>query len=308
MKYLITGVSGLLGSNLAFNLSNKGNEIVGLDLIRVNIPKVKFIFNDLRDHASLSRIMKAERPEAVIHCAAITDVDWCETNEQEAFRINTAATFELYQLAKEVGAQFVFISTDSVFSGTQNSPYREEDAIAPLNIYAKTKAEAEKNLNMGKDCLILRTNIFGYNLLDKNSFSEWIQESLHNKRGLNMFEDVYFSPVLVNLFPEIIAELLVRRKTGIFHLSSTGGVSKYSFALALASAFGMEDNFIKPSCLENVELKAARPKYMILDNKKLCTYLKITIPDVYQMISKYKILYENNYHTILKSFKARGEI
>ena len=137
---LVTGSSGLLGANLVLELARRGWPIAALYWRHpISLDGVCSAACDLADSASASRLLTDFAPSLVIHCAAATNVDWCESHPEESMRINAESAAALAASARYVGARLVYISTDAVFDGVSGG-YRETDPVAPVNWYARGKA------------------------------------------------------------------------------------------------------------------------------------------------------------------------
>ena len=182
-KILITGGSGLLGSNLSKAATSKfevfavyhSNEVTGRD--------IKFLQADLTDNGDLEKLEKI-RPDAIVHCAALTDVDFCEKHPAEAYRQNCLASAHIAKIAQDVDASFIHISTDMVFDG-QDGNYSEEAPPNPINHYGKSKLLAEQNVqSICPSACIIRTNIYGWNKRDKYSLAEWMLNKLSRSEEL----------------------------------------------------------------------------------------------------------------------------
>jgi dTDP-4-dehydrorhamnose reductase len=157
-RILITGGSGLLGSNLAETARSRFEVYATYFHNRVSIDGVSFIQIDLSNKDEMYKIEQL-KPEIIIHCAALTNVDYCEINPDEAYRHNVMASKNIAETASEIGAYLIHISTDSVFDGEKGG-YTEEDKPNPLNVYAMTKLQAEREvLAINPRTCVVRTNI-----------------------------------------------------------------------------------------------------------------------------------------------------
>src|SRR5262245_37934442 len=143
---LVTGASGLLGANLIMTALEEGLEVAGLyHQHQVNLPGATLLAADLTNKSEVERIFTDLRPEGVIHCAAVSNVDWCEDHPDVAREVNVAASAAIADIANKANAQFLYISTDSVFDGLRGN-YAESDDPAPVNIYARSKLEGEREV------------------------------------------------------------------------------------------------------------------------------------------------------------------
>ena len=161
---LVTGASGLLGASVLLRARDMGQEVAGVSRRHaLQVPGTVAHCVDLADQAATRRIIEHLQPTSVIHCAAATNVDWCEDHPEQAHRINTLASSFLAALARELGCRFLHVSTDCVFDGTKGSPYTEDDRTNPLNVYGRSKYEGDlRVLNSKASAIVLRTAWLGY--------------------------------------------------------------------------------------------------------------------------------------------------
>lgn len=299
MKILVTGGSGLLGSNLLHYLQNKG------DTLFYTIKTHRVQFNDTPITADLTTdvtSIEENTYDVVINTVALTDVDVCEKDPQSSFKLNTEIPEKLAKYCLRTNGHLIHISTDQIFDGKKGN-YTEESEPNPINIYAKTKYEAEKriqNILPQEKYTILRTNFFGINCINKLSFSEWILDCLTNKKEIKMFYDVYFNPLLVNTLVEIIDKCIQNNLSGIYNCTSDTPISKYDFGMMLKSIFGL-DHPIERISLSEMQFAAKRPKNMYLNNTKIKQALQIKNLSVKDEVVKLYSLYQDKYPEKLKS-------
>jgi len=263
-RLLITGTSGMLGSNMAAEIGNK-YEVFGIDVLCANSALKNQFRIDLKEKEKVKEIIDSVNPDFVVHCAALTKVDECEKKVKEAYESNVTATENLASAVRP-HTRFLYISTDSVFDGKRGG-YAEADTPSPLNNYARTKLEAEKIIEKYlKNYVIIRTSIFGKNFArEGKSFAEWICESLRLNTPITMFTDIIFSPISVNTLSLLIDRLLDADFTGILNIGSSNAVSKYDFGIYLAGVFGFDKALISPASADVFPFKAKRPKNTSLD-------------------------------------------
>ena len=295
----ITGIAGMLGSNLAYLLRNK-YRVSGVDLHPVNIRRVTCnVFSALELDQIKEQLIR-NRVDTVIHCAALVNMDECEVHPEYAERINYLLTKDLAEVCAALGIRMIYISTDAVFDGRSDSLYREEDIPNPISVYGKTKRRAEEAVLSIEGNLVTRTNIYGFNYREKQSFGEWILNSLISNIELNMFYDLYFSPILVNELAELLEQCMERELSGLYHVSSTGSISKYDIALAIQKEFGLEGSINKVS-MRHYQFKAPRTRNMGLSNEKLCRALGLHIRTPLEGVTEFKRLYDTGYPEVLRS-------
>lgn len=289
-KIYITGIAGLLGSNLAQELKGK-YEITGVDMVREGIGEVQYNVFDMSDYARLREDIENQKPDVLIHTVAVVNVDKCEVEKELAEHINADLTRKVADVCVENHIKMIYISTDAVFDGTLSRMYEETDKVHPINEYAKTKYRGEIFTAKCENNLILRTNIYGLNIQQKKSFGEWIVEALKNDEELNMFEDIYFSPILVNELAEVIDKCIEKDLNGVYHACGTGMINKYEFGLKVKEIFGIKTGKIHCSSSESMHFTAQRPKNMGMSNKKICDELNIRIRTPEESIIKFYELY-----------------
>lgn len=293
-KILITGGSGLLGSNIAKLAAPRFETTVTYYKNRINLPGVAFIAVDLTLKGDVDKICEI-KPGLIIHTAALTNIDYCEENPKEAYNHNVLASRNIAEAAKRSGAYLIHISTDCVFDG-ESGNYKEEDKTNPINVYGKTKLEAEQSvLSVYPGSCVVRTNIFGWNALNKLSLAEWMLNKLETGKELPGFKDVRFSPILVNDLAEALFELYQKKYEGIIHAASSEACSKLEFARMIAEVFGCDAKCIKPVSCCDVGLRAPRGRDMSLDTSRASSVLGRELPDIRGSLERMKQLRSKQY-------------
>ena len=306
MKLFITGVSGLLGLNLAVHARDRF-EISGCYYAHPVVLKgVRTVGIDAGSLSRLERVLSEIQPDVVVHTAGLTNVEECEAKPELAYRLNVEATRNVAKVTNGLQAKLVHISTDHIFAGT--TPWKTEDDVpTPLNIYARTKREAEEVVvEECQDPLIIRTNFFGWGTPLRVSFSDWILRVLGREDELTMFSDVYFTPILINDLVDILAELITRGAEGIFHVSGGERLTKHAFALRLAEAFNSPTQTIRAISVEDFPFRAKRPKDMSLSCGKTETYLGIRMPSVKDGLNRLKRLETEGIRATLEAAVQEG--
>jgi dTDP-4-dehydrorhamnose reductase len=287
-RLLVTGATGLLGSNLIRQAADS-HEVVGWS--RSCTARFSGCAMDRVDLANADitrRRLDERRPDVIVHCAAMTDVERCERESGVARVINAEATLILAQWCAQHGARFVFISTDSVFDG-RCGHYYEEDRPAPVNEYARTKLAAEAAVaNYLPDALILRTNFYGRNFRQKLSLAEWMLKQLAQRERFPAFADVRFNPLLVSHLARMILDLMRHRASGVFHAAARDECSKYEFALLIAEIFGVDANEVIAASVDDFGFAAQRPKNTTLAVDKISDFLGRQMPSVEEGLRSFK--------------------
>lgn len=301
MKAFITGLAGMLGSNIAYELK-EDYSLSGVDLIEVNMSNVESYNFDALDYEKLLWCLKKVKPDVIIHTAAAVNVDKCEIEPNYARKLNVNMTENIYKAAEEIQAKVIYISTDAVFNGKNKKLYCESDDVAPINVYGKTKLEGEEIVRRNKNNLVLRTNIYGFNIQNKNSFGEWIYKSLIDGKELNMFTDIDFSPILVNDLAEVINVLIKRNISGIYHVCGTGCISKYDFGCQLKKIFKIKAGKINEVKSDSFPFKAKRAIHMGMNNENICSLLNCKIKTPVESIETFYKMYINGFKEELIKF------
>lgn len=298
---LITGASGLLGANLVPDWIARGWSPIALYSAHPVSLEVPAFSVDLCDAPRVNQLIQRHKPGAIVHCAAATNVDWCEDHPAECYRLNVDASRTLAEAAKAVGARFVYISTDAVFDGELGN-YQETDTVSPINVYAKSKALAERAVTeVLPESLIVRTNIYGWNLQDKLSLAEWMLRNFEMGAHFKGFDDVVFSPILVNDLADILAEMMTENLTGIFHVAASESCTKFAFAEEIAGLFGMNRNLVERSQVDGAPLRAARPRNISLQTAKVTGTLGRRTPSIREGLERFKSLRAGGYTARLKA-------
>ena len=276
---LITGVSGQLGSNIAYAFRNQ-HDIVGVfNAHRVSINGIETQRMNILDVDNVSRIIQHYRPAILIHCAALVNVDRCEADKELAKQVNVAGTKAVVDSTKGLPIKFVYISTDSVYDGTKGH-FSETDTPNPQNYYGLTKYQGELEALRALNPLIFRTNIFGWNVQNKFSLAEWIIHELSSRTAINGFRDVSFSTIYTFELARVLSKALEQDLVGIYNCGSSRPISKYDFAILIAERFALDTTLIKRGSISQVTFKARRGRNLSLDVSKLSRDLGITLPSI----------------------------
>lgn len=263
-RLLVTGASGLLGSAVC-GLARNRYQVVGTYLSHpLAVAGVEMTRLDLSEPASVM-MLESIKPRAVIHCAAMTDVERCQAHPEAAVRHNTTASRHVAQAAKAVGARLVHISTESVFDGLRGD-YRESDAPAPLNTYARTKRDAEiEVLAILPSAAVVRTTLYGWDPVGKKSLAEWMLAKLEAGEEVPGFEDAVFSPIYAVHLADKLLRLAAIGASGILHAAGAEACSKYAFAQELAETFGFDRSRVRRAALADAVFIAKRPANVSLN-------------------------------------------
>ncbi len=273
----------MLGSNLAYFFRDKYDITGWYNLHKVFIPGVDSFKVDITDKQSVKDFLADYKPNIILHCASLTNIDYCETNKDETRRVNIEGTQNIASACRDQDVKLVYISTESVYEGKKGN-HIEDDLIAPRNYYGQTKYEAEASIKNHKNYIIVRTNIFGWNVQNKHSLAEWILDNLQKGRSVEGFNDAVFTSIYTLEFSRILDKMLEKDLTGIFNLACRRPLSKYDFAVLIAKAFGKDISLIKPITIDAYPFFAKRGKNLSLNTEKLSKALGQEMPSIEECV------------------------
>jgi len=290
-RVLVTGASGLLGANLVLEAADAGHQVIAASHIHpVASGGLEACMGDLSRPGEARRLLETCRPEWVIHCAALTDLDLCETNSPLAYRLNTEMAAAVARASQAVGARLLHISTDAVFDGRQGG-YVEDDVPAPINVYGKSKLAGEEEVARADPAaLIVRTNIFGWNPRANRGLAEWFLSGMEDGRQRPGFTDVWVTPILVNDLSRLLLRMLEAGLFGVYHVPGADCVSKYAFGESLARAFDLDPELVTWATVESARLAAPRGKQLCLQAFRLLGAIDIKLPSLDQGLSRLRDL------------------
>lgn len=264
MKFLVTGAAGLVGSQVVKDLT-KQNHIV-YSCYNNSIPQNGIPTKlDLTNQNDIKNILNKIRPDRVIHLAALTGVDLCETEQNLAMTINAKATETLANESAKLNVFFVYVSTDYVFDGKIGMK-KENDLPNPLGFYGKTKLEGEIALNSLASgwCIVRTSTPFGIHPT-KKSFPLWVKENLESKKEISVLTDQFTSPTYVPNLSQMLIEIATRQITGIIHLAGATKISRCAFAEMIADNLQLDKTLLHPAKISEMNWKAQRPMDSSLD-------------------------------------------
>lgn len=298
---MVSGGSGLLGSNCLIMLKSQCRVIGLYHTHRLTLPDVELWPVDLRERSAMATLVDGVKPDTFIHCAALTNVDYCEGHPEEARRMNGEVVGDLAALARRNGIRFVYISTDAVYDAPQGGS-SETSPLRPVNVYASSKLAGEQAaLQANPDSLIIRTCLYGWNAQNKLSFSEAILKALLLEEELALFQDVFFSPILVNDLVDVVGSLVAAGCSGIYNVGAGQGVSKLAFGTMLAEQSKLPSGQLRAISLAEKKLAAARPRNPVMNVDKVQEALQRPMPTVEQGLRRFLDLLGNGYVNNIKA-------
>jgi len=288
-----------MGSNLVMAAKPRFEVYASYNKNKVEMSGVQFLQMDLADKSQLKQIEKLN-PNLIINCAALTNIDICEDDPDEAYRQNVLTSKNIAWLANQTGAYLIHISTDAVFDGERGN-YSEADEPNPVSVYGRTKLHAEHEvLSIHSSSCVVRTNIYGWNKRDKFSLAEWMLNKLESNDELPAFKDIVYSPILVNDLIVHLFALYEKRFLGTIHLAGGEFCSKLDFANVLADVFALDKSRIKETSIDDLNLKAPRGKNISLNVSRAKELLNTPLPNVREGLVEMRCLRERGYVEALK--------
>ena len=250
MRIAILGATGLLGRALVPAFA--GHECRGYGSADI----------DIRDASQIRSALEGFHPDWTILAAAYTDVDGAEKNPEAVLAINREGACNVARATRDCGSHLLFLSTDYVFDGSQRTPYETDDSRCPINLYGRSKAEAEEQIQkILPDACIVRTSwLFG---LGRQCFPDTILRKAAEGRSLRVVDDQRGSPTLTDDLARAIVQLAEQRACGIVHVTNQGECSWYEFAEALVADAGLHTQITPVGTAEFVR-PARRPAYSVL--------------------------------------------
>lgn len=252
VKILITGANGLVGQTLVRKILS----MPGFDLLATSaseckikgVDKAQFRQMDITNQDLVQEVFTSFTPDVVIHCAALTQVDPCEQDPVRCDLVNIEGTRNVARASERAGSKFIFLSTDFVFDGLKG-PYSEDDEPCPVSAYGWSKVQGEYiTRSLRIPWAIVRT-ILVYGVtrsMNRSNLVTWVRDSLSSGKSIQVVDDQFRMPTLVDDLADGILAIIERKVTGIFHLSGPEMISVHDFAMATARCFSLDSSLISP--------------------------------------------------------------
>lgn len=274
-KYLILGSNGLLGSEFKKILPKKYTLTIAKKNSDININLKKF--------QDLNSVFKKFKFKFVINCAAITDLNSCESNYLECKKINTILPYRLGLFSRKFKFKLIQISTDQVYFSKKKFLNKETDRVKPINNYAKSKILCENSLKKINNCLIIRTNFTGFKKKLNSTFIGWVLDSIKKKKKVKLFNDMYVSTLDVSSCTKLIKKLIFKDAKGLYNVGTSYPITKKEYAIIFSKKIKKKIYFTNQS-VNTLDLK--RSNYLGLDIKKIENKLKTKMISPQNAISK----------------------
>ena len=302
-KILIIGGSSLLSLNFVFFLKKKFSLYLACNSQKPKIPSAESFFINFNKINEIEKKINIVNPDIIFLSAALTNIEYCEKYKKKAYKVNYLLNKNIVDLVKNKPIKIIFISSDQVYCGNKTFS-KEKDRRSSLNYYTKLKILSENYIIKNfKNSLIIRTNFFGYGPNFRMSFSDKIINDFKEKKEINYFKDVFFTPIYMPIFFRVLVSLINQNISGIFNLCSPDKISKYGFAKKIFELFKFDKNFLKSGFIKEKALLVNRPLDMSMSFAKVSRYINFTIPKLNNQIIKMKNDYQSNYYFFMKKIK-----
>jgi dTDP-4-dehydrorhamnose reductase len=256
MRVLVTGAGGQVGAETAALCASLGDDVLAVahgDL-------------DIADRDAVLGLVTSWCPDAVVNPAAMTNVDGCEREPDQAYAVNALAVRHLAEGCSRVGAHLVHVSTDYVFSGNKGAPYHEWDDVGPLSVYARSKLAGEREATSA--AAVVRTS-WVFSRHGTGNFVRFVLDRLAAGGPLRFIDDQTGSPTSAEDLAVVLRRLAVDRRPGLFHATNAGPTTRYDQARSIAAAAGHDPAVVEPMSSSELEWLAQRPMNTALDNLAL---------------------------------------
>ncbi len=303
MRLLITGASGLLGLNLALEARNM-HQVIGVDRCQLTDVPFEMICTDLLEQGAVDRVLDMARPEWLIHCAALANLDDCEAAPELAHSLNASLPGDVATACRVRGVKMMHISTDSVFDGNRSGLYTEVDVPNPLNLYAETKLQGEQAvLSANPDAIVARINFYGFSTNGKRSLAEFFVNNLSAGLPVKGFTDSTFNPTFVGDLADLLLRMLDNDLSGVYHTVCEDVMSKYTFGVTLARRFGWDESLISPESVDRSGLTARRAHNLGLSVHKLFAALGGPFPAFSTGLDRFYMQFQKGYPQKIRRYQ-----
>jgi dTDP-4-dehydrorhamnose reductase len=262
-RILVTGSNGMLGQRIIHFFSNLENvELLACSVEDKQVPgsrAVEYLQTDLRKRESIKGVVLNFYPDFIINAAAFTNVDLCESDKENAWKLNVKGVEYLAEACRALDAHLVHISSDYIFDG-KRGPYSENSKPNPLGYYGRTKLASENALKIsGAINTIIRTNVLFGVANSRPDFVRWVINSLREKKQINIVTDQINNPTYIDDLVSAISKIIEFRRQGIFNIGGRDLLSRYDFAIKIAKYFNLDESLINPIKTEDLKQAALRP-------------------------------------------------
>lgn len=296
MKVVVTGVRGQLGCDVMNELAGRGYEGLGTDILPLDekdggtLHGHPYAQLDITDREAVHALIRAYKPDAVVHCAAWTNVDGAEdpANQDKVYAVNALGTRNIAEAAEAAGAKMLYLSTDYVFSGEGTEPWDPDcTEYRPLNYYGKTKLEGEKAVRdlVSRFFIVRIAWVFGVN---GSNFVKTMLRLGQTHDTLRVVNDQIGTPTFTYDLARLLVDMIETTEYGYYHATNEGGyISWYTFACEIFKQAGLSVHVIPVTTAEYGVSKASRPFNSRLDKEKLTRKGFVRLPAWSDALERY---------------------
>lgn len=259
-RIVFTGITGLLGGYFLKG-QDSNFEIIG-------VSGKDF---DIKNKTEVVDFIRKINPEIIVHAASLGNVDYCEKNPTEAYKVNVEGTENIINAAKQANAKLIFLSSNAIYDG-DNAPYDEKSTPNPVDVYGKTKVEGENLIKKSPlNFVILRLiTMYGWpSLGGRGNPVTWIIENLKKGQRINVVNDIYNNHLYAAQAAEVIWKIIKENISGIYNIAGADCISRYDLACKVAKVFGLDESLINPVSSDFFKDIAKRPKNTCFDTFKM---------------------------------------
>ena len=258
VKILITGSNGQLGTDLVASAERFGHEVIAASHADI----------DITNRKQVEQVIGGAAPDAIIHAAAWTAVDACESDPSKAMAVNRDGTKNVVDVARQIGARVIYISTDYVFDGTKPTPYVESDQPNPQSVYGASKLAGERCVDLEQDAIVRISWVCGAH--GQNMVKTILRLAATNPT-LTFVDDQIGSPTFTQDVAPVLVSFAVESRSGIWHVTNQGVTSWFGFAKDVLRAADLDPKRVVP--IATSELRplrpAKRPANSVLENEQM---------------------------------------
>jgi dTDP-4-dehydrorhamnose reductase len=307
MRFLVTGASGLLGLNFCLQYAGQHEIIALTHRVPLSGSPFQILPVELAEPGAATRVVLDTRPDWIVHCAAVTNLEQSEKDPAQSWRLNAEVPGELALAARQVGAGLVHISTDAVFDGIAGN-YSEGDLPHPLSVYAQSKLAGEQAVaSANPDAIIARVNFYGWSTTGRRSLAEFFYYNLVAGKTISGFHDIFFCPLEVQTLSEILMQMITRNLHGLYHVVSRESLSKYDFGCRIAALFDLDAGLIQATSWKTSGLVAQRAPNLNLRSEKLAQALGRVLPDQAACLQRFFRTFQDGLPDRIRQFASSQE-
>ncbi len=242
------------------------------------------------DLAQLKKLIYEIKPDVILNCAALTDIDLCETDRKLCWDLNTTLVENLASISRVIDCHLITISTDYLFDG-KKGPYVEEATPNPINYYGKCKHAAENSCLVGleKFTIIRTSSVFGISSYNKPNFISWLLDKFNADKTFNVIEGQYATPTITDDIAQAVLQVLIKTRYGIYNAAGTTFLNRYELAVKTAKCFGFNPELVQPIMPSELIQKAKRPEKAGLVTLKAISDLQCDFADVESALFSYRL-------------------